>query len=265
MSNENNLTYALLPTYLVLDTSASMTLGNAFGAAFDFLPQLLDEIDKNAAIADKLRVEVITFDDGAHSVFPLGTSQALATWLKEKKQSPIIPDGDRTNYGDAFRCLRQQIEKGVAQIRSDTYNGNPYKAYRPAVFFITDGAPNDDAGSRDKAFRELTDPSFYSRPNIICVGVGSAKPEDLAEYGAGRYGSDTYTVGNRKLVLVAKDGVAPSAALRTIIPALVSSIVSSINNHGDSPNNDPDDIVGNLPLFEDEEEFEDLFEVMDNE
>lgn len=237
MSDENvarESRFALLPTYLALDTSVSMTEDGAFASAFGFLPKLLAEMNKSAVINDKLRVEVITFDETARVVFPLGTRDELKNWLDETKDRPVVPDGNWTKYGRAFDRLREEIEHGVTQIRSESYEGENYKAYRPVVFFITDGEPNDDESARNEAYARLTDAGFKSRPNIVCVGVGRASLEKLKDYGAGCYESPIggYVTGNGKLTLVSRDGVSPTAALDAIIPALIQSVIASIGNVG---------------------------------
>jgi len=231
--SEKEKRLALLPVYLVLDTSASMEDtddGKIFSAAFDFLPRLLEEMYKSAVVNDKLRVEVITFDSTAEVVFPLGTREALKKWIDEKKANPIIPEGGSTNYGVAFEKLREEIEYGFQQIHKESYGGESYDVFRPVVFFITDGLPNDSTEARNTAFKRLTDSGFKARPNIVCVGVGQATVDALKAYGAGRYKSQTgkYITGNSKFVLVAKDGVSPAAALSSIIPPLVLSIINSV-------------------------------------
>lgn len=266
---ETESRYALLPAYLVLDTSASMTEDDAFDAAFDFLPKVLREMNKSAVVSDKLRVEVITFDATARVVFPLGTRDELARWLDEKKGNPIHPDGGWTKYGVAFDKLREEIEQGVQQIRSESYEGEYFKSYRPVAFFVTDGVPNDDEAARASAFASLTDQGFKSRPNVVCVGVGKATHADLVDYGAGKYKSPTgsYTTGNSNLVLVAKDGVAPGAALGAIIPALVQSLVSSAVNAPTPGATDDDDDMADVfggtddDLFDDED-FDALFDTL---
>jgi uncharacterized protein YegL len=270
----NSGKYTLLPAYLVLDTSASMTEGDAFEAAFEFVPRMLNEMNKSASVADKLRIEVITFDQSARVVFPLGDREALTRWYEEKKANPIRPDGASTSYSSAFSKLREEIEQGVQQIRSESHNGEYFQSNRPVVFFITDGAPNADSPEAiNNAYAQLTDPGFTFRPNVICVGVGKATLDDLRPYGAGKYKIDAheYTTGNPHLVLVARDGVTPASALGSIIPTLIGSLISSVRNApvgsviGDD-GGDVADIFGDIDsdLFGDEEELDDLLDMFND-
>lgn len=269
--NENDKRIALLPTYVVIDTSVSMIEAEAFDAAFDFLPKLFAQMNKSAVVADKLRVEVITFDQTAQVVFPLGTREELKTWLDEKEKNPIQPDGNSTNYGEVFKKLRIEIEEGVQQIESESYIDENYTenytAYRPVVFFITDGHPNDKISERNNAYAKLTDIGFKARPNIICVGVGEAKIDDLKGYGAGSYKSSSgkYSTANSKLVLVSRDGVSPAVALSEVIPALVQSIVTSIaglNVTSSEEDNEYANIFNGDDIFEDIDF--DVFEQVDD-
>jgi len=232
MSNQD-AKYALLPVYLVLDTSYSMQDEDGrFTAALSFLPKLLSAMTGSASLSDKIRVEVITFDEEARVALALGGLNEVEEWIARNKKNPIIPDGDSTFYGEAFKKLASQIQVGVRQIQSEKVGEDSYKAYRPVVFFITDGEPNDELAVRNKAFSDLTSQNFEYRPNIICVGVGEARHEDLAGYGAGRYSSptDAYITGNEKLVIVPRDGALPAQALGSIVPTLVASIVQSFGN-----------------------------------
>ena len=232
MTNQDSK-YALLPVYLVLDTSYSMQDEDGrFGAALSFLPKLLSAMTGSASLSDKIRVEVITFDEEARVNLALGGLNEVEEWIIRNKRNPIIPEGDCTFYGKAFEKLASEIQVGVRQIQAEKVGNDSYKAYRPVVFFITDGEPNDELSERNRAFERLTNSSFEYRPNIICVGVGEARHEDLAVYGAGAYSSPTgsYTTGNEKLVIVPRDGALPAQALGAIVPALVASIVQSFGN-----------------------------------
>jgi len=232
---QENSKYALLPVYLVLDTSYSMQDEDGrFEAALSFLPKLLSAMTDSASLSDKIRVEVITFDEEARVDLALGGLNEVEDWIVRNRKNPIVPDGDSTYYGKAFDKLASQIQVGVRQIQAEKVGEDSYKAYRPVVFFITDGEPNDEVSERNKAFEKLTNQNFEYRPNIVCVGVGDAKQESLIPYGSGRYNSPTgsYITGNEKLVIVPRDGTLPSQALGAIVPTLVASIVQSFGNAG---------------------------------
>jgi len=227
--------YSKLPLFIVLDVSASMGEENRFEAAFNFIPKLLDQLEDNTAVADKVKVSVITFGEEAQTVFPLNDRDALRKWYDEDmKNNPIEPVDGATRYSSAFKELKSRIYEAVEQIRADsTPDGNNYSCFRPTVFFVTDGNPfNDSQPEIDKAFKELTDEKFFCRPLIVCIGIGDVSEETLDKYAAGRYskeegGAKKYIVGNKDLVLVQKDGVTPAAHLRKIIVTLIQSIVQS--------------------------------------
>ena len=217
---------AVLPVYLVLDSSGSMDENGAFEAAMKFLPSLYVELIKSESLADKLRIEVITFDVGSEVPVPLSNRQQLENYMKKLETNPIVPDGGGTYYGVAFSKLRTEIEVGVKQLIGDNY-----EVHRPVVFFITDGLPNDpNPATRKKSYTELTEKSFSYRPNLICVGVGDATKSALIEYGASSYKMKEYITGNEHVVLVPRDGVTPAKAVNAIIPTLVQSIIGSITS-----------------------------------
>jgi len=217
----------ILPIYLVLDSSSSMLEDDRFRLALNFVPKIFSAMIDSATLSEQVRVEIITFDEGARVNLPLGGLNELEEWLINNKKHPIIPDCPRTFYGKAFEKLKSEIQLCVRQIKN-----TERKIYRPVVFFITDGRPNDEWAERELAFTQLTSKNFEYRPNIVCVGVGEVQREDIAEYGAGRYQSPTgfYITKNEKLVIVPKDGVLTSHALKAIVPVLVASIVHSFND-----------------------------------
>lgn len=224
--------YILLPIYLVLDTSYSMQEDNKFNTALSFLPKLLSVMTESSSLSDKIRVGIITFDENVRIHLPLGGINEIEEWIVKNKKKPIIADGHYTYYGRAFNKLKSEIQADVCRIKSKTLDSVSYNAYRPVVIFITDAAPNDDLFERNRAFELLTDKNFEYRPNIICVGVGDVTHDDLVEYGAGRYNSPTglYITRNEKLIITPIDGVLPSQALKSIVSALVTTIVQSISN-----------------------------------
>ena len=217
MKQENSYKFALLPVYLVLDTSASMSENGALEAAMIFVSQMIYTLERQPSVADKIRVEVIRFAGEAEVLLPLGEISALDEWWEQNGTSAFRANGEPSCYGAAFRLLRSRIEIGAKQIRTEDADesGQKLEVYRPLVFLIMDGEPLDNPADREWAFSELTGARFRDRPNIVCVGVGDATVEDLKLYSAGKsdFRDDEYETGKSSLVFVSKDGMVPEAAI----------------------------------------------------
>ena len=115
----------LLPFYLVCDVSHSMVESGALTEANNILPSLVQALEKDPIICDKVRFGVMDFSDDARMVLPLCDLSAQTTL-------PALTVRGGTSFGAAFRLLRTQLETDVAQLRADGY-----KVHRPAVFFRT--------------------------------------------------------------------------------------------------------------------------------
>ena len=245
MEQNKGSKFAILPVYLVLDTSASMSENGALEAAINLVPQMIDTLERQYVIPDKIRLEIIRFDKEANVMFPLGEKSAFSAWWKQNGTSAFRAESETACYGAAFRLLRSRIEIGTRQIKAEDAPepGQKFLVYRPVVFLITDGKPLDKPADRERAFSELTDFGFSDRPNIVCIGVGDAKAEDLKPYGAGKSNTsdNKYAVGNISHVFVAKDGVAPADALQKIIPKIIDSIVHSVGNQNNPEKKNPSD------------------------
>jgi len=201
---------ALLPAYIVIDTSSSMDATADSGqklidVANEIVPAIIEVCERKPAVKDKLRLSLISFDSTAEVVIPLGCKDDFVP-------VPVLSAKGGTNYGAAFRLLRSEIEDGVRAL-----NASGFQIFRPAVFFITDGEPIDKADDRDAAFADLIDPEFRAAPHIVMFGVADASPETLKAY-----------VNRNGVAVAAKAGADAAEALGTIVTKLVSSIVQSI-------------------------------------
>ena len=245
MEQNKGTKFAILPVYLVLNTSASMSDNGAIEAAINLVPQMIDTLERQPSVADKIRVEIIRFDKNAEFMFSLGGKSALDEWWEQNRTSAFHADGETACYGAAFRLLRSRIEIGTKQIKAEDAPepGQKFLVYRPVVFLITDGKPLDKPADRERACSELTHFGFSERPNSVCIGVGDAKAEALKPYGAGKSNTsdNKYAVGNISHVFVAKDGVAPADALQKIIPKIIDSIVHSVGNQNNPEKKNPSD------------------------
>ena len=156
----------IIPLYFVIDVGSSMD-GASIAAVNDGIAELFDEISFDPFIDVRLRVGIIAFNDMARVLFPL-------TQLSDVAQIPICVASGSSSYSAAFRILKTQIESDIAALRLEGI-----KNYRPVVFFISAGAPNNEnwRGELDA----LADPSFAFRPNIVSFGVAGADKAAIAD------------------------------------------------------------------------------------
>jgi uncharacterized protein YegL len=197
-------TYAVFPFYLCLDVSASMA-GEPIDSVNRQMPQLRSAIGEDPAIAEVIRLAVVTFSDVARTVLALSD-------LSLVEAIPTLESEGRTSYSAAFDHLRRTIE---GDYHSSRAQGERW--YRPAVVFISDGQPTDSPETWKAAHRRLVAPEWRRRPNLLSFGFGAADAEVLAD------------VSERKpnRAFIASEGAEPSAIIPELVAGLISSIVSS--------------------------------------
>jgi uncharacterized protein YegL len=201
----------ILPFYLVVDVSYSMIEGGKIDDANGIVKELSNALAENPVIADKVRFGVIDFSDDSQVVLPLCD-------LSMHSGTPPFAARGGTSYVAAFRTLRSQIERDVAQLKADGFD-----VHRPAAFFVSDGEPTDAEQEWRQAFQELTAYDRSSKigfpffPNVIPFGVG-ARPETLKELIHPRDRSKCYLM---------KEGADAGAALRQMAEILVASTLLS--------------------------------------
>ncbi len=201
--------YQALVFYIVADVSYSMHESGAITAANQLLREVHDAITAEPVIADIVRLGVLDFSDDAQVLLRLGD-------LRDVTTIPELRHRGGTSFAQAFRLLRKEIDSDVAMLKRDNY-----KVFRPAVFFITDGQPTDDATPLRAAFAELTAQDFKYRPNIIPFGVGDATKASLDPW------IFPHTGEKQMRSYVAKDGHDPAKAITEMAHLLISSILSS--------------------------------------
>lgn len=213
----------LLPFYLLIDVSYSMQ-GPKMDSANAIMPSVVDAIAKNPILSDKVRFGVLDFGTDAQVQLP------LCDVLDPDLTLPDLKPRGTTSYAKAFRLLREEIESNVKQLKADGF-----AVHRPAVFFLSDGMPNNDDWM--SAFAELTGIPTY--PNVIPCGVDEADGSVLAKL-------VHPAVGEKAMQLYMMDqDQNPASAINSIAEILVSSILAS----GESINDGRSGIV--LPPKED--------------
>jgi uncharacterized protein YegL len=196
--------YSVFPFYMCLDVSASMS-GPAIEAVNRQLPILRSKLGDDPAVAEVIRLGIVTFSDVAQAVLPLSD-------LSLVEAVPEVSAQGRTSYSAAFDHLRQTIEDDYQHGRA---SGDRW--YRPAVIFISDGRPTDDPERWRAALARLLDPEWKRRPNVLAFGFGDADPSVLA----------TVTGSQPKRAFMASAGAEPSQVIPELVSGLIQSIVSS--------------------------------------
>ncbi|MET8574261.1 hypothetical protein [Streptomyces sp. NPDC005012] len=149
----------LLPVYLLADESGSMNeyVGNLNEGMRSLHMALLRE----PMAAAKIRFSVLGF---ANSV----TERLSLADLRDESELPRLSAYGGTSYLAVFDDLRTRIPQDVRTLKAQGY-----RVHRPAVFFLSDGLPNDGADWRE-AHRRLTDRTRTpAAPNIVSFGIGS--------------------------------------------------------------------------------------------
>lgn len=120
-----------VPVYILADTSGSMT-GAPIEAVNNHLKVLKDVLMSNPVSIETAFVSLITFGgENARVVCPLTEIVDF--------EPPILEASGLTPLGDAMKKLNEAIDKEV-RIRDENYKGD----YKPLVYVLTDGGPNDD-------------------------------------------------------------------------------------------------------------------------
>jgi len=191
---------AVLPFYILCDESGSMDANGGIDAINEGLPDLHATIAGDPLVSDKCRIGLITFSDTAEELLPLSN-------LSDVQAMPGCAAKGMTNYGEAFNLLRVVISRDIANLKSQGM-----QVYRPAVFFISDGEPNDDWEAN---YRALTDKAGNKQaPNIIAFGVDGANASVIGKIG---------TIA----AFIANPGTKPGNALKEILKSLTNTILNS--------------------------------------
>lgn len=197
----------ILPFYLVCDESSSMS-GPPIQAINDSLPDLHSEIASNPVVADKTRFSLIGFNHQAQVLLALTDLSTVAS-------VPALNANGGTDYSTAFNLLYDTIVKDVAALKADGH-----QVYRPAVFFLSDGQPNDDWSA---AYQRVTAPGFVQRPNILAFGFGTADQATIQQVATVK-------------AFIADGTLGPAAALKEFAQSLIRSIVNSGTQTAANPN-----------------------------
>ena len=206
----------LLPFFLVVDVSQSMS-GARIDAVNQILPTLVDALAENPILSDKVRFGVIDFSNTATVLTPLCD-------LLNQSSLPGFSVRGATYYSAAFELLKSQIQTDVDQLKADGYN-----VYRPTVFFMSDGAPNQ-GDPWQAPFAELTtydqttNTGFKYYPNLSPFGIQGADPVILQQL-------IHPSTGPRPMKMFLTDAGADAAsAIASMAEILLASVLNSVQS-----------------------------------
>jgi len=149
------------PTYLVIDTSASM--GGRVHEIEALLSDLQQHLLETPLLADLVRLAVLTFDDRASLELPLSD-------ITEISDFPVIRIGGGTRISSVFELLRHTIARDLLLLRT-----RETLLFRPFVVFITDGIPTEPEHLWTSEYQKLL---AAVNPRILAVGLPGA-PQSL--------------------------------------------------------------------------------------
>jgi len=159
------------PCVLLLDTSSSMR-GAPIKALHEGLCTFKTELMRDDLAMRRVEVAVVTFDSDVRVQQDFVTVDRLDT--------PTLTAQGYTHMGSA---IHQALD--MLQARKEQYRTNGVAYYRPWVFMITDGEPQDEPDDVvARAAQRLHEDEADKRVAFFAVGVENANMARLAEIAA---------------------------------------------------------------------------------
>ncbi|MQY25987.1 vWA domain-containing protein [Nocardia aurantia] len=189
----------VLPVYFVADESGSMY--PHVGELNQGLTSLLDALQGESMAAAKVRFCVVGFADDARCYLEPED-------LRRIEKMPELSARGSTSFAAAFDALTDRIPRDIQNLKN-----NGYLVNRPAVFFLTDGAPNRGDGW-EQAHARLT--GFAARPNILAFGIGSADAEVIKQVAT-----------DPRYAFITAAGTDTGIAISKFVTALTQSVINS--------------------------------------
>ena len=156
------------PCVLLLDTSSSMR-GAPIKALQEGLQIFTTDLQHDALAVRRVEVAVVTFDSDVRVVQDFTTIDRLAT--------PTLTAQGYTHMGGA---IHQALD--MLQARKEQYRANGVAYYRPWVFMITDGEPQDEPDDVvESAAQRINEEEMQKRVAFFAVGVENANMLRLAQ------------------------------------------------------------------------------------
>jgi uncharacterized protein YegL len=197
----------IMPFYFVCDVSYSMApdMGHLNTALDNLHRQLLSE----PIINDLVMMSVITFNNNAQTVVPLAAPEEITL--------PTLSASGGTDFSPPLQEFHRAFQADRARLK-----GEGKKVFRPCVYFLTDGEPNND--SYLKTFTSLlAKENNTAYPYICAFGFRDATEATLRTLAYPNFGEQQ----KHGRYFRAKQGEAVTEMLTAMVGILAQSILQS--------------------------------------
>lgn len=152
--------------YFLLDVSGSMD-GPPIQAVYDGLEFLVRNLRNTPEAVELAHLCLITFGSSAHVQVP------LTPLLQVRIEPDLLSIAGSTNMTSALELVKQEIDKDFRENKGGAVKGD----YKPLIFLMTDGAP-DNLQSTIKASKALQNrPSGRTIGTFLALGCGQGANE----------------------------------------------------------------------------------------
>jgi uncharacterized protein YegL len=155
-----------VPCVLVLDVSGSMD-GQPIQELNEGIRQYKDELASDSIASKRVEIAIVTFGEDVRTVVDFTTAEGF--------EPPVLGAAGMTPMGQA---VDQAID--MVEARKQVYKANGIAYYRPWIFLITDGGPNDANWERAAERAVLGDRSKSFA--FFGVGIGEADMATLQRF-----------------------------------------------------------------------------------
>ena len=125
----------MLPVFLLLDVSGSMSLDNKMHELNSSVREMIDTFKQEQAVQAEIYVSIITFGDSAELISELKSASEI--------EFTDLIAGGVTCMGNAF-----ELAKGIIEDKSKL----PSNSFRPVVVLVSDGQPYNPEDPGNKKF-----------------------------------------------------------------------------------------------------------------
>lgn len=159
-----------VPCILILDVSSSMA-GDPIAQLNDGLVVYKDELSADSLASKRVEVSVITFGSEVKTVCDFATAAHFVP--------PTLSAHGLTYMGQAVNQAIDALEQ-----RKQQYKDHGIAYYRPWLFLVSDGAPNDP--NWEAAAARAVEAEKAKKLKMFCVGAGAADMATLGKFCVGK-------------------------------------------------------------------------------